>query len=261
MNRNRAALLALPVFIVLAIAALSAQAELVKSGSLHISVSAGIQPHLLPRSGRAPIAVSIVSRLTTSEGEVPPPIKRLRIELNRHGRLQTLGLPECDVTRIYPASTKAALRACRPALVGRGSFSVDVVLGGQKPYPTSGRLLLFNGRSNGRPAVLAQIYSARPFANSFVVPFAIARPTRGLYGTVMTAIFPPAFTSWGHITDLRLHLTRRYRYRSAHRSFISAGCPLPTGVSMASFRLARTSFTFADDKIVAQTLRSSCKAR
>ena len=68
----------------------------------------------------------------------------MRIELNRHGRLETAGLPECRVSKIQPASTARALRACRPALVGKGAFSVDAVLGGQEPYPSTGTLLVFN---------------------------------------------------------------------------------------------------------------------
>ena len=169
----------------------------------------------------------------------------MRIELNRHGRLETAGLPECKVSRIQPASTARALRACRAALVGRGSFSVDAVLGGQEPYPTTGALLVFNGKYKGKPALLGQIYAAHPFATSFVVPFAIHRRSHGRYGTTLTAALPRALASWGHVTGLRMRLHRVYSYRGARRSLISAGCPAPEGFPGTVFTLARTSFRFA----------------
>jgi hypothetical protein len=237
-----------------------AGAEVVQQGTLRIGLNAKLQPSHLPRAGSKPIAVSISSRLTTTDQSVPPPLKSMRIELNRHGRLDTEGLPECHISQIQTASSATALKACRPALVGRGSFSIDVVLGGQVPYPTAGRLLLFNGRYRGRPALLAQIYAAHPFANSFVIPFRIERLPHGRYGIVLAARLPAAFTSWGHITALQMRLSRHYRYRGRAHSFLSAGCPAPRGVSQASFPLARASLAFVGAVQISQALSSSCRA-
>jgi hypothetical protein len=238
-----------------------ARAELVGNGDLRVEANAELRPKHLPRHGRGPISVSVTGLITTTDGDVPPQLERTRIELNRHARLESVGLPRCTVPQIQPASTAAALMACRPALVGQGSFSVDVVLGGQEPYPTTGRLLLFNARYKGRPAILGHIYSARPFANSFVIPFRIDERKHGEFGLALSAKFPPAFTSWGHVTGLSLRLNRRYRHRGERRSFLSAGCPAPDGFSRAIFSLARTSFTFADGKTLRQTLSGTCAAR
>jgi hypothetical protein len=237
----------------------AARAELVQKGSLRIATSAKISPHALPRGKSAPVAVSLASKLTTTDGSVPPALKELRIELNRHGRLDTTGLPECRAEQIQPASTQRALSACRASLLGRGSFSVDVVLGSQEPYPTKGRLLLFNGRYKGHSALLGQVYAARPFASSFLIPFAISHLRHGSYGIALTAALPKAFTSWGHITALSLRLARRYSYRGERHSFISAGCPAPDGFSGALFALARTRLAFAGGKRIGQTLTGGCR--
>lgn len=242
-----------------------AGAEIVQKGTLRVGVSARLQPRHLPRSGSKPIALSIRSRLTTTDSSVPQQLKSLRIEVNRHGHLDTQGLPECQTSQIQPASTAAALKACRPALVGEGSFSIDVVLGGQEPYPTKGRLLLFNGRigcrakCRPRPALLAQIYAAHPFANSFVIPFRIEPSPRGRFGIALTARLPAAFISWGHITSLQMRLHRRYRYRGRPHSFLSAGCPAPEGIAEASFTLARISLSFAGGTALSQTLTDRCR--
>jgi hypothetical protein len=241
------------------VGALSAQAEIIQKGTLRVSVGAELSPKRLPRNGAAPIAVSVAGAFATTDGSTAPQLKRMQIELNRHGRLETRGLPECGIAQIQPASSARALKACRPSLVGKGSFTVDVVLGGQVPYPTKGRLLVFNGTYKGKPALLGQIYSAHPFANSFVIPFLIHRQRHGPYGITLTATLPPAFVNWGHVTGLTLRLARRYSYRGRRRSFISAGCPAPSGIPGALFALARTSFRFVGGKRVTSTLTRSCR--
>ncbi len=238
-----------------------ARAEITQKGTLQVTVGAKLSPTRLPRTGVAPIAVSVGGQFATTDHTTAPQLKTMRIELNRHGDLDTEGLPSCRRGKIQPASTARALRACRPALVGEGSFSVDVVLGGQEPYPTKGRLLIFNGIYKGQPALLGQIYSAHPFANSFVIPFELGQSKRGRYGIALTARLPRAFTNWGHVTGLQMRLSRRYSYRGHRHSFISAGCPAPEGFSGASFPLARTTFTFAGGKTVSETLTRDCTVR
>lgn len=260
MRRARAGA-ALGLVAALLTAAAVARAELVQKGDLRLAVSGKISPKRLPRAGVAPIAVGLGGRISTTDGSLPPQLKSLRIELNRHGRLETRGLPECRLAQIQPASTARALTACRPALVGRGSFSVDVLLGGQEPYPTKGALLLFNGAYRGRPALLGQIYSAHPFANSFVIPFQVNRSGHGRYGIALSARLPRAFTDWGHVSGLALRLARRYSYRGQRRSLISAGCPAPEGFGGAVFTLARTTFAFAGGQKLSSTLTRSCRVR
>jgi hypothetical protein len=250
---------ALTVLALLGGAALT-NAEIDQQGNLRVAVSGGLSPHNLPRTGVAPIAVSIGGKITTTDDSVVPPLKRLRIELNRHGRLDTEGLPECRIAQIQPASSARALKACREALVGNGTFSVQVVLS-QQPYPTTGRLLVFNGKYKGRPTLLGQIYSAHPFANSFVIPFVLHEIKKGAYGTALTATLPPGLTSWGHVTGLNLRLQRIYRYRGRRHSFVSAGCPAPKGFPGALFLLARTSFHFAGGKSLNSTPTRNCGVR
>lgn len=248
----------------LALAALSAgavHAEVVEHGNLRIAVSGRLSPKRLPRTGAAPTAVTVEGEIATVDGSLAPQLKRLRIELNRYGRLETRGLPECRIGQIQPASTARALSACRPALVGRGSFSVDVVLGSQEPYPTKGRLLVFNGTYNGHPALLGQIYSAHPFANSFVLPFRVSRSKHGRYGIVLTARLPRAFTDWGYVTGLEMQLSRRYSYLGHRHSVLSATCPAAKGFPGAVFPLARTTFTFAGGTNLSTTLAGDCKVR
>lgn len=232
-----------------------------QKGTLRVTVDGKLSPRVLPRNATAPIAVSIGGKITTTDTSQPPQLQTLRIELNRHGRLDTIGLPVCAYGRIQPASTARALAACRAALVGRGSFTANIALAGQEPYPTSGQLLVFNGRRHGEPVLFGQIYAPKPFATSFVIVFTVQKLHGGTYGTALNADLPEALGSWGNLTGIEMTLSRRYSHRGSRHSYLSAGCPAPKGFPGAVFPLARTSFGFAGKKKLTSVFTDSCKVK
>lgn len=238
-----------------------AQAEVVQKGNVRVKVIGGFAPQKLPRSKPAPISVEVGGTISTTDGSPPPQLERLRIEINRQGRIDGRGLPVCPVDAIHPASTSRALAACRSSLVGRGSFAADVTLSSQDPYRTEGQLLVFNGRRGGRAVLLGQIYAERPFANSFVITFEQRRISRGAYGTELVALLPRALGNWGNLTELTMNLSRRYTYRGRQRSYVSAGCPAPKGFAAAVFPLVRTTFSFAGGSAMDSVLLRNCKVR
>lgn len=233
--------------------------EIAQKGALRVAVSGRFAPQRLPREGAAPISVAVGGRIATTDESAPPQLKTLQIELNRHGRIDYTGLPTCPYDRIQPASSSRALSACRSALVGEGSFEAQITLAGQEPYPTKGRLLVFNGISHGRNVLFGQIYAPRPFATSFVIVFAIAKLSHGAYGTELSASLPKAMGSWGSLTAIQMRLSRRYSYKGQRHSYISAGCPAPKGFGQVLFPLARASFGFAGGQTLRSTLQRSCR--
>ncbi len=232
-----------------------------QKGNLRLTVNGKLSPHRLPRSGVAPIAVSVAGEITTTDESLPPQLKSLRIEINRHGRLDYEGLPTCNYERIQPGSSSRALSACRSALVGKGSFSADITLAGQAPYPTKGKLLLFNSTRHGKPVLYGHIYSPRPFATSFVIVFAVQKLRGGTYGTALDAPLPKAMDAWGRLTGLQMTLQRSYHYRGARHSYISSGCPAPEGFGLVSFPLARAAFTFAGRSALSSVVVDRCRVR
>lgn len=238
-----------------------AQAEVSQKDAVRVTVTGKLSPRALPRTAAAPVAVSVGGEITTTDQSSPPQLKSLRIEVNRHGRLDSTGLPTCSYDSIQPASTARALAACGSSLVGEGRFSANIVLSGQAPYPTNGRLLVFNSRSRGKPVLLGQIYAPRPFATSFVFVFTIRQRAKGTYGTVLEADLPRSLGSWGYVTGIEMTLSRRYRYRGERRSYLAAACPAPKGFAKAVFPLARTSFSFAGGLKLGSTLNRSCTTR
>ena len=191
---------------------------------------AQVAPHKLPRKTPAPIAVFIAGHVGTADGQVPPQLRRMSVKVNRHGLLQSRGLPVCELPQIQPGSTDHALEGCSDALVGSGRFWASVVFPDQAPYRTTGRLLVFNGRTKGRPALFAHIFTTQPFATSFVVTFKIKKISGGTYGTELSASLPQALGNWGFVDRIKLTLRRKYRYLGRSLSYFNAACPAPKGI-------------------------------
>lgn len=227
---------------------------------VRVQFNGKLTPHALPRHGTAPVGIIVDASIGALEGKDPPQLRRISIAINRYGHFNSQGLPTCREDQIQPSTTEGALAACRGSLVGEGSFSANVKLPEQSPFPSAGKVLAFNGKVNGRPAILAHIYGTEPAPTSIVLPF-ILRKSHGTYGTTLETSLPQATGNWGYVTGLRMKLRRSFSYRGHSRSFLSAGCPAPPGFPSAAFPLAKTSFAFAGDLTIDAVLTRTCKAR
>jgi len=236
-------------------------AAVIQQDNLRITVLSQIQPYKLSRVGTDPIAVFVSGHVGTADGTIPPQLKRLTVKVNRHGLLQSRGLPVCPIPRIQPASTERALANCSDSLIGSGQFWAHIVLPDQGAYPTRGRLLIFNGRQNGHQAILAHIYTSNPFASSFVVAFEIRHIKGGTYGTQLSASLPNALGDWGFVDRIKLTLKRKYRYKGKQLSYFNAGCPAPKVFKRTVFPLALVSFGFEGKKQLSTTVEKSCAVK
>jgi hypothetical protein len=245
------------VAVLLACAPLS-QAEVTQEQGVRVSVSGSLAPAKLPRSGTAPVAVSFAGEISSPGRPSPPQLRSLTIAINSHGRLLTQGLPRCRLGRIDPSTTQQALAACRSSLVGDGSFSADVRIPEQSPFPSSGKVLAFNGRYQGKPAIFAHIYGTEPAATSYVLPFLI-RGSKGTYGTILTAALPRVTGEWGFVTGISMRLDRTFVDHGEKRSYLSAGCPAPQGFPGTVFPLAKTTFGFEEGLRLSTVLNRNCK--
>lgn len=234
--------------------------ESVLKEGVKISVRGKLRPTVLPRRGRVPIGVSLGGRISSIDASEPPKLTKLTIELNRSGHLDTRGLPRCRLRSIRPSTNREALEACRPSLVGEGSFSANVRFPEQSPFPSNGKVLAFNGVTHGRQAIFAHIYGTEPVPTSYVLSFEV-RHGKGIFGTVLAASFPEVTGEWGYVTGLTMSLHRRFSFRGRTRGYLSAGCPAPAGFTKALFPLARTSFEFEGGLAIPTTLNRTCTVR
>lgn len=238
-----------------------ARAELAGEDGLFVSFGGGFTPRSLPRDRDVPVTVNLNTAIKTADGTRPPQLRRISFEVNRYGRISTLGLPACNPGLLESTDTHTALERCRPALVGRGQFAANVQFPSRAPFPVHGQMLAFNGRSHGHPAILLHIYGSSPAKVTVVLAFSIRHPAHGKFGTVLSAKIPRLASDLGYVTNVSLVFNRRYEYRGKSYSFLSARCAAPSGFPGAIFSFTRGTFSFAGGQQIVTTLTRNCTVR
>lgn len=250
-RKARALLLASAALATAALASPSS-AEVAQKQGVRVTVKGALSPTKLPRKGSAPVGVSVAGRIDALQAGTLPQLKALSIAINSAGKLDVKGIPHCRINHINPSTTQQALAMCRSSLIGEGSFSADVVLPEQSPFPSKGKLLAFNGTIGRRPAIFAHVYGTEPLSTSYVFAFKV-KQAKGTFGTILETSFPKATGDWGYITGISLNLKRS--------KFMQAGCPAPAGFDKVAFPLVRASFDFDGGLRLSSTLTRSCEAK
>ena len=240
--------------------AAQAPAEVARKGGLLVTFNGSISPRKLPRTGTAPVGVQMGGKIRTADRSEPPILDRIVLDINRHGTLQRRGLPRCKLRKLKSISSAGARRACKSALIGRGSVTSRVSLPGQGAFASNGALLAFNGNYKGRPAVFAQVASGAPLPLTYVIVFQVKR-RKGTFATSLVGKLPPIASSYGYISAFNLSLRRTYRFRGRKLSYASAGCPAPKGFPGANFPLAKARYEFKDGRKISSVLVRQCKVR
>lgn len=236
------------------------QAELEASGNLFIRFDGGIEPEALPRDERAPVAVWISGLVRTLSGEQPPSLRKITIGLNRDGVLETDGLPICRKGQIDLASSDEALKTCRDALVGTGTYRARTTFPEQSQSPSHGKLLAFNSVIGGKEVILGHVHGDEPAPSTGIVVFDIKRQ-KGAFGTILTGTMPETLTRWGYLKRISLRLHREYTVGGERRSYLSAPCRAPKGLRQASFKFSYVEMLFDDGRELSAKLTRSCRVR
>jgi hypothetical protein len=237
-----------------------ASAEEGHSGNIRIFFHGNISPVKLPRKELAPVGVQMGAKIKTVDGESPPRLSQIVLDINRHGDIDTKGLPLCTLGKLHNSSASRARKVCGPAEVGHGNVTSIVQLPGQGKFATNGPLLAFNGKYKGKPAIFAHVTSKGTLSITYVIIFVIKK-IQGEFGTSLVAKVPPIASGTGYISAFDLSLKRRFALRGEQRSYVSASCPLPGGVNIANFKFARSTYMFEDGTSVTSTISKNCKAR
>lgn len=256
-TRRRFVTLALVLAVAAALAGI-ARAEVIQSGDVRVSFHAEFTPKALPRERPAPISIEFDGRVSTTDDSQPPALRRLRVELNGAGKVETGGLPKCPTSLLQSTSSAVALERCHRALVGKGTFVAQLPVANQ--LRVRGRALVFNGAVGGRPGLLIHIYISDPIKLTLVIPIRISRQ-EGKFGTVLTTNVPRLAGGSASITELRLRIGRRFSVDGERRSYLSAACAAPPGFPGVSFSFARGAFSFSDGRTMHAVLTRACRVR
>jgi hypothetical protein len=231
-------------------------AEVVQKGDVRVKFAGALTPKSLPRTGPAPVKVSVGAKITALDESDPPRLRKISIAINSAGKFSPSSLPVCTVPDIQPSTTENALRACGSSLVGTGTFAAKILLPQQASFPAGGKLYAFNGRYQGRPAILAHVYGTEPVPTSFTLPFVMTKH-KGELGTVLTASLAAATGRAGYITELSLVLGAT---SGKAKAYLGAACPAPKGFGGATFPFARATLDFGRSSLDS-VLNRNCKVR
>ncbi|HET7511068.1 MAG TPA: hypothetical protein VFJ65_12560 [Solirubrobacterales bacterium] len=253
-------LLIAALFAVLALAGVAAsQAETLQKGNVRVKFDADFDPHSLPRRDAAPVHIHIQGGISTTDGSHPPSLQWLEVELNRNGKLSTVGLPVCSAPLLQSTTTEEALARCGTAVVGRGTFHAEVALTGD--VPTSGKLVAFNSRLHDKPALLLHFFAQTPVRFTLIVPLTIIHKQNGEFGTLLRTRVPRLAGGLGSITQIDITLGRRYSAAGKRRSYLSAACSALPGTNLAFFAFARARFRFESTPEFDSKLLKVCRVR
>ena len=239
----------------LLVGAAAAQAIKLQVGSIVIVTDGGFTPTTLPKRKNAPIKLYGHARFKTTDGTRPSPLRRLELEFDKHGAVETRGLPKCTRAKLVATTVKTARRNCRGSIVGTGFGTAVVELPEQRPIKASSPLTLFNGpRLHGNPSVLGHAHLDYPAPTTYIVLIEIQKIRNGRYGFRTVADFPRIANDYGSPLYGRLKIGREWKFKGRRLSFANAHCP--------DGRLqARGEFSFKNGDAVQGTLFRPCKVR
>lgn len=223
------------------------------AGDLLIIGHGGFSPETLPRFRTAPIEIHGGGKISTLSGELPPILNDLTFEYDRHGVVDTTGLPVCTKGQLVATDVPAARRACGDAIVGKGFGTAIVALPEQKPIPASTGITLFNGpKKNGFATVLVHAHLDVPAPSTVLFEVVVEKIHNGIYGYRTDAKIPKLVNGYGHPVSGFIRIGRQWTYKGKRHSYISASCE--------NGRLqARGKFGFEDGTLLSGTFLRPCK--
>jgi hypothetical protein len=226
-----------------------------QAGNLLVIGEGGFAPSALPRNVDAPITLFGKGRLDTVDGSLPPILKTIEFEFDKHGSVDTVGLPVCTAAKLQSTTVPQARKLCPGAIVGKGFGHAIVKFPEQDPIPVSSPITIFNGpRKGSDPTVFAHFYTTVPVAVAFVVPIRIESIHNGRYGYRVNAHVPKIAGGAGIPISGSIRIGRKWTYRGVKHSYVNARCP--------DGRLQATGqFGFNDGTLLQGSFINPCQVR
>jgi hypothetical protein len=256
-RRRKTAFAALAAFAVLSAISASAilaagNATTVRAGNLVLHAEGAFSPKALPKGRFAPISFHGKGSVETADGSHIPPAQTVHLQVDRHFRIESTGLPSCTLAQIEASPPSHAMKACGAALIGKGRASAQAAFPEQAFINAKGVLLAFNGPTvGGHPEMLFYAYVNVPAPTALVVVAKLA-PDSGKYAYRITATVPELVGGYGSLTGFELTFGRKWTYKGKQHSYLSAECP--NGDFTDQFEVA-----FGDGTDLSGTLLNSCQ--
>lgn len=190
-----------------------------------VSATATMMPRELPAAGGAPIELSSITRIKNKDGSQPGTLSSILFQLDKHGYVDTKGLPVCTMAKLAETKPAEARKRCAGALVGTGVGKAKVTLPGQATVDISSPLSFFNGpKVGGKPSLIAHAYETIPTPKALLVPIVIEKVAKGRYGFQAKVTLPPIAEGYGSATLAEATLGRTFKHGGKDVGYINAYC-------------------------------------
>jgi hypothetical protein len=241
------------IAVLVGVAVAAEPATVVRTGNLVLRLNGGVTPKALPKHELAPMGFHASGSLATTDGSHPPALEEAVFDTDRDLVVGVEGLPACSLAKLVAQDTEHAEAACRGAILGKGSASVEVSFPEQEPIHSTGPLVLFSGgERNGAITLLAHAYVNVPAPTAVVATVRVTRQRQGPYGLHFVVEVPRIAGGAGSVIAANLSARRVYSYRGERRSLLSGRC--------ADGRfLARGSFRYRDGTVLSGRLVRTCE--
>jgi len=177
----------------------------VEAGNLKMTFNGKFTPSTLPKKKAAPIMLSASGKIETKDGSFPPALKEVVIETDKNGGIDTKGVPVCKSGQLQSRDTKAAEKACGPAIIGKGKTLVGIKFPEQNEIPVKSPLLVFNGgTSGGKTTLFIHAYITVPTPAAIVTTVKIKKIHKGRYGLLSVASIPKIAGGNGSVREFSL---------------------------------------------------------
>jgi len=197
----------------------------VHAGNLVLQGEATFSPSALPKNKTAPISFHGSASVATADGSHVPPAQTVHIQVDKHFRIESTGLPSCTVGKIEASSPADAMKACGDALIAKGSAGAQVEFPESAPFSAKGPILGFNGPSvGGYPEMLYYVYVDVPAPTALVVIAKLSKDS-GNYAYRISVAVPVIAGGSGSLTNAEFTIDRKWTYKGQQHSYLSAECP------------------------------------
>lgn len=192
------------------VAAAAAKSVYVQVGAVKTTFGATVNPQALPSSKRVPVGVALTSQVKGQGDTHVPAIKRATIDIDRSVAIDSRGVAACTAGQLENQTTEGAEATCATAIVGTGSAGIEIAFPGAAPFSAQSKLLAFNGGTAGNvTTLLLHAYFTVPAPQAVVVPIALTKLPKGVYGMRALATIPRIAGGAGSLASIDLSLRRQ----------------------------------------------------
>jgi hypothetical protein len=195
-------------------------------GHMTVTVGGNVKPKKVSKKKWTPVSLSVSGKVRSDTGwETIPILDKIIVDFDKHGTIDTKGLPTCNPNKLINRQVKPARKACKKSEVGRGKTEAWVTWPDQRPVRAKGTLTAFYGKANGKPAIIFHVWAFEPLGTAFIVTAPIVKsPLKG-FGKRVIVNVPTIAGGNGTLTDFSVKIKRTWKHKRKKRSFLLAKCP------------------------------------